>query len=172
MAKGPPRLDPYTRLISRFYESLYVLCISGRVQGPHIKTSHDPSSLIATRRDSTHLSPVCDYVKGGDRPTAISDEGRHDCNKFWISSNEGSKDNVTAFLSSVLNDRKMFGTLHGSERGAAEDNLACSCMIFAARRIRKEGKSLSAKTCRTYLETRSTGEGTNRQNSGKIQLAF
>lgn len=160
MAKTP-RLDPYERLIYRFYEALYLLCLLGNVRGPHVATIFDPSSFIAVqRRFLKNLAFLCDNIKGGDSTASIAVQNRPDCNVFWLSSNQGPSDSALEFLSSVLADVKLFATSHQDERARAEDDLTGKCVRFSLKRLRTQAHSLvnCARRCRTHLLTHSAND--------------
>ncbi|KAJ0116491.1 hypothetical protein J7T55_007471 [Diaporthe amygdali] len=118
-----PRLNPFERLIYRFYEALYLLCLLENVRGPHVATVFDPSSLVAIRRRFLkNLAFLCDNLKGGDSTASIAVQDLPHCNVFWISYNQGPSDEALGFLSSVLEDVKSF-KFRRDDRAKAEDDL-------------------------------------------------
>lgn len=155
-----PRLNPFERLIYRFYEALYLLCLLGNVRGPHVATVFDPSSLIAIRRRFLkNLAFLCDNLKGGDSTASIAVQDLPHCNVFWISSNQGPSDEVLEFLSSVLEDVKLFKSRQ-DDRAKAEEDLVGKCVQFSFRRMRKQARSLmnNAQKCRNHLLAHATND--------------
>ncbi|KAF4819271.1 hypothetical protein CGCSCA5_v004619 [Colletotrichum siamense] len=146
-----PRLDPYARLTSRFYEALLLLSIIRPVNGPHVITKLDTNTLQgARRRFLRNLCVLCDYQKGGDSTTSIGAEDRDDTYVLWLSSNEGPRDNVIDFLHTVLEDlrRVMFG---GEEQSVVAEDLLHRTIRFVSPRLRKE-KSFLRRTSRSCAE--------------------
>ncbi|KAF4834407.1 hypothetical protein CGCTS75_v003383 [Colletotrichum tropicale] len=144
-----PRLDPYKRLLSRFYEVLVLLWILRPVNGPHIISRLGNYSLQDVRRRFLkNLCFICDYDKGGKTTTAISVEDAADGHIFWVSSNEGTKANVVEFLNGVLKLLKHHNG-HPDGRRAAERTLMNDCLEFATRRLHKESRILqsAARRC-------------------------
>ncbi|KAK2738931.1 hypothetical protein CKAH01_18723 [Colletotrichum kahawae] len=144
-----PRLDPYKRLLSRFYEVLVLLWILRPVNGPHIISRLGNYSLEDVRRRFLkNLCFICDYDKGGKTTTAISVQDTADGHIFWVSSNEGTKAHVVGFLSGVLKLLKNHNG-HPDGRRAAERTLMTDCLEFATRRLHKESRILqsAARRC-------------------------
>ncbi|KAJ0336539.1 hypothetical protein KNSL1_013250 [Colletotrichum chrysophilum] len=122
-----PRLDPYKRLLSRFYEVLVLLWILRPVNGPHIISRLGNYSLQDVRRRFLkNLCFICDYDKGGKTTTAMSVEDAADGHIFWVSSNEGTKANVVEFLNGVLKLLKHHNG-HPDGHRAAERTLMNDC---------------------------------------------
>ncbi|KAK8034149.1 hypothetical protein PG993_009144 [Apiospora rasikravindrae] len=73
--KGPntPRLDPYQRLISRFYEPLRLLHVLGQTRGKHtaVPKCADPTQK-SRRRLLDGLAYLCVFGKGGKCPPAAA----------------------------------------------------------------------------------------------------
>lgn len=150
MAKTP-RFDRYNKLLSRFYEALYLLHLLGRTRGPRIITNLNPTNIADTRRRFLkNLATVCDYRKGGPSTTAIAIEDRQDCNVLWVSSNEGPKEKVLTFLEEVLGAIKTFSELPQDRQASAEEDLMRKCVEFADKRIGQQARDLraSARKCR------------------------
>ncbi|KAF6831253.1 hypothetical protein CMUS01_07412 [Colletotrichum musicola] len=147
-----PRMDPYFRLLARFYEALVLLALLRPVVGPHVVSQLDRSNLKDTRRFLLkNLAFLCDYDKGGDTTTAIAVEDREDCYVFWVATNEGFKDKVTQFLGDIIDRVKSAAGLP-NERDAVERALAVSAQ-FAHSRIKKEAAILrnAAIRCSSFL---------------------
>ena len=132
-----PRLDPYMRLLSRFYECLVLLKVLGPTRGEimSLPVTHDERGIM--RRFLKHLAYMCDFRKGGTTCTAISLEETEDKYLFWVASNEKSVKaenflkNCLSGLSNMLQDT----------RGSGEMKSAFSvydCIAFASPRIREE----------------------------------
>ncbi|KAF0328621.1 hypothetical protein GQ607_004033 [Colletotrichum asianum] len=148
-----PRLDPYKRLLSRFYEALVLLWILRPVNGPHIISRLGNYSLQDVRRRFLrNLCFICDYDKGGKTTTAIGVEDTADGHIFWVSSNEGAKDRVVEFLNGVLKLLK-HSNGHPEGRRVAERTLMADCLEFARRRLHKESRILqsAARRCAETL---------------------
>ncbi|KAE9580595.1 hypothetical protein CGCF415_v015707 [Colletotrichum fructicola] len=146
-----PRLDPYTRLTSRFYEALLLLSTLRPVNGPHIITKLDTGILQgARRRFLRNLCVLCDYQKGGDSTTSIGAEDRDDTYVLWVSSNEGPTDNVIDFIITVLEGlrRVVFG---GEEQNVVAEDLLLRTTRFVIPRLRKE-RSILRRTSRSCAE--------------------
>lgn len=161
MAKKP-RLDAYYRLIYRFYEALYMLCVLGKVRGPHIQKVHDFSNILAVRRRFLdNLVFLCDFEKGGLSSTALAVEERPDCNIFWISSNRGPTESVSSFLDEVLRLVKTSCGMSSGERSAAEVVLGRKCVEFASKRVKNQVKALlnGAERCQHHISTESRENG-------------
>lgn len=163
MASKVPRLDPYVRLLSRFYETLILLFFIGKVQGPHLTINHDPSSLVATRRRFLkNLAFVCDFKKGGHSTAAIAVEEDGNCYRFWLASNEGANERVVQFLVSVLEQLKHILSLDLDQRERHEAEFAERCANFSTPRLKKERRLLenAARRCRGFAEADPTQYGT------------
>ncbi|KAF6814847.1 hypothetical protein CSOJ01_03858 [Colletotrichum sojae] len=147
-----PRMNPYFRLLARFYEALVLLALLRPVVGPHVMSHLNSFNLKdAQRRFLKNLAFLCDYNKGGDTTTAIAVEDREDCYVFWVATNEGVKDKVTQFLDNILERVKSAAGLT-NERDAIEGALAVSAQ-FAQSRIKKEAAILrnAAIQCSSFL---------------------
>ena len=101
---GRPRLDPYKRLLSRFYEQLFLLNALGQTRGSHTILSSDVHhSRAQSRRFLQNLCFVCDFKKGGSTCTAIGLEELDTHYNFCVASN-GETDTIVAFLRTTLGD--------------------------------------------------------------------
>lgn len=66
------RVDPYFRLLSQFYEPLFLLNVLGQTRGEHTTVHSDLSDERSRRRRLLrNLAYVCNYDKGGSSCTAI-----------------------------------------------------------------------------------------------------
>lgn len=156
-----PRFDPYFRIICRLYEALYLLHILGGIRGPHLLPILDFSTILATRRRFLrNLAFLCDYKKGGPSTTSIAVEDRHDCNLFWVASNEEPPGSVLEFLKSVIDAVRGFPSLPEERQTEVEQDLEVRSVIFAAKRIKNHAQSLvsSARTCRKHVTTHLPAE--------------
>lgn len=154
MGNGAPRMDPYLRLIARFFEVLLLLSVLKRVQGPHLTVNHDASSLSSTRRRFLqNLSFLCDYKKGGDSTSAVAIEDTPEFYRFLITSNEGPKDSVVSFLGHVLDSITSIIRDASELRDEALEELTRYCCSFSEQRMKKEVKLLArtTKKCLDYL---------------------
>lgn len=164
-----PRFDPYYRLICRFYEALYMLYQLGKVRGPHVRTNLDFSNILATRRNFLrHLAFLCDFTKGGHSTTSLAVEDRHDCNVFWIASNDGPSETVLMFLTSVIEAVKASQSVSEKERPEIQESLTHECIDFAAKRIINQSHGLASaiKKCQEYLRAQSIEGKYGRRVSG------
>ncbi|EAA62201.1 hypothetical protein AN5251.2 [Aspergillus nidulans FGSC A4] len=158
---GPPRLDPYGRLLARFYESLFFLTSLGRTQGEH--TPEPPVLDIhqeCRRRFLKNLSYICDFRKGGQACTAIAVEDRVDCYRFWVASNM-NVNKAVAFIREILamlHDRHLDAS---NNESMIEASLIQRCVEFAAKRIDSEGRFLRimANRCILMLEDEESEAG-------------
>ncbi|KAF9870192.1 hypothetical protein CkaCkLH20_12278 [Colletotrichum karsti] len=148
-----PRLDPYVRLVYRFYEALILLSILLPVSGHHVVSSINNLSLQdARRRFLKNLCFICDYDKGGDSTTAIAVEERDDACIFWVSSNEGVRNNVTEFLRNIL-DELGNAIDQQNDQNVDRETFRVLTTEFASPRIRKEARILrnAAMRCIEHL---------------------
>jgi hypothetical protein len=154
MAIGPPRLDKYTRLLSRLFEFLAIFHIIKRSNGPHTAISQLPTDQqSARRRFLTSLCYLCDYRKGGETTTSIGLESRNDVVVFWIAANLSPNDRVLTFLSTILEDIRGQPSSTEAEREALREILIFRSIEFAAQRLTKERRMLAraARSCESYL---------------------
>jgi hypothetical protein len=137
-----PRLDPYWRLLNRFFEPLVLLFVLGSTRGKHSESPHEVDTLEGCRRRLLdNLSYICDFTKGGESTTAIGLEERPDCFKFWVASNQTSG-KIIEFMNTVLADLKYIITLSSDQRKSEEQLFIRKCVAFAKSRIKKESKLL------------------------------
>lgn len=153
-----PRLNPYDRLLARFYEPLFLLKALGQTRGEH--TSEPPSRDKAQahrRRFLSNLCYICDFKKGGDTCTAIALEDSPTCYRFWIASNKESE-RIVAFVEKVLSILRDTDALPSSSLAGAKSQFVLYCADFAGHRIKHEAKCLRREAQRsvsTLLEQSS-----------------
>jgi hypothetical protein len=136
---GPPRLDPYKRLLCRFYEPLILLEALGKTRGNHIMAPRDADVLqSARRRFLRNLSFICDYEKGGRTCTAIGLEECKDCYNFWFASNAANTGRITDFLESALEALSKVPSLSSDQRQTLEAEFTRKCIDFASKRVKDE----------------------------------
>jgi hypothetical protein len=154
MGIGPPRLDRYTKILSRLFEFLAIFHILKRANGPHTVVSQIPTDLqSARRRFLTGLCYLCDYRKGGETTTSIGLESRNDVVVFWVASNLSPNDRVLTFLSTILEDIRGQPSSTEAERETLREMLIFRSIGFAAPRLTKEHRMLAraARSCESYL---------------------
>ncbi|KAF5541148.1 hypothetical protein FNAPI_10322 [Fusarium napiforme] len=154
MGIGPPRLDKYTRILSRLFEFLALFHILKRANGPHTIPQPPTDLQGARRRFLSSLCFLCDYQKGGKTTTSMALESLdHGVVVFWIASNGSPNDGVIAFLSTVLETLRREPTSTEAERETIIATLTASYIQFATPRLRKERGILNRSTrfCKAYL---------------------
>ncbi|KAH6657198.1 hypothetical protein BKA67DRAFT_532422 [Truncatella angustata] len=152
-----PRMDPYQRLINRFFEPLILQYSLGKTQGDYIPGTQEKGTTNARRRRLLeNICYICDYNKGGDTTTSIGLEERHDCFNFWVASNIGSTGMVD-FIADVLNDTQVILTTDQRLRSIREQRLIQKCINFARKRVKKEANLLSkvVEKCKDHLREES-----------------
>ncbi|KAK7967992.1 uncharacterized protein PG986_002269 [Apiospora aurea] len=139
--KGPntPRLDPYQRLISRFYEPLRLLHVLGQTRGKHtaVPKCVDPTQK-SRRRLLDNLAYLCVFGKGGKCPpaAAIGMEGVETGYVLWLASNHAADlDRMEPFLNSVIGNLRRYMR---NPPGFTEAQFIEQCVAFAQPRIEKE----------------------------------
>ncbi|CAG7924831.1 unnamed protein product [Penicillium olsonii] len=150
---GRPRLDPYKRLLSRFYEQLFLLNALGQTRGSHtILSSEVHSSRAQSRRFLQNLCFVCEFKKGGSTCTAIGLEELDTHYNFCVASN-GETDTIVAFLRTALGDLRARACPVGMGNIDSELRFTKMCIEFAAERINEEKRCLRryAKHCLSRL---------------------
>ncbi|CAG8153676.1 unnamed protein product, partial [Penicillium salamii] len=146
---GPPRFDPYQRLLARFYEPLFLLRALGQTRGGHTPRPLSLNALMERRRRFLqNLAYVCDFEKGGDSCTAIGLESRQSCYLFWVASNS-MIEKIVSFLNTALNILMSANSQPVSDLAATESAFIQLCVDFATSRIDLERKNLEreAKNC-------------------------
>ncbi|CAG8926426.1 unnamed protein product [Penicillium salamii] len=150
---GRPRLHPYKRLFSRFYEQLFLLNALGQTRGSHTILSSDVHyNRAQSRRLLQNLCFVCDFKKGGSTCTAIGLEELDTHYNFCVASNRET-DTIVAFLRTALGALRARLCPVGTENIDSELRFAKMCIEFAAERINEEKKCLRryAKHCLSRL---------------------
>lgn len=136
---GPPRVGKQNKLIHRFYEAFFLLCIFIQTQATHVTIIQPPhDAQTYRRRFLRNLAYVCDYTKGGSTTTAIGLAAQNDGYTFWLASNTKPKAKVMQFVGDVLELLK--GLWNSKDQGDedVERMLTERCVKFAAGRIKKE----------------------------------
>ncbi len=149
-----PRLDPYMRLLSRFYECLVLLNVLGPTRGKITSLPVTSNERGIMRRFLKHLAYMCDFRKGGTTCTAIGLEETKDKYVFWVASNEKSVKaekflrNCLSGLSNMLQDTQGNGEMKSVFS-------ILDCIAFASPRIREEKRCLiqSVNESFKFLET-------------------
>lgn len=156
---GRPRLDPYQRLLNRFYESLCLLSALGQTRGGHTPEPIARNEAEACRRRFMgYLAYLCDFDKGGISCTALAIEDAQSLYKFWVAcnANESTAVKVDDFLRTVLEtlSRIDSGRRNGETVREDETKLLHNCMRFSERRIAKDTTILKRgiKRCQSRLE--------------------
>ncbi|KAE8371068.1 hypothetical protein BDV26DRAFT_149488 [Aspergillus bertholletiae] len=160
---GPPRLDPYYRLLHRFYEALFLLRVLGQTRGHHTSI-HDPNQdheQKLRRRFLQNLSYICDFKKGGSTCTAIGLEESSTCYKFWVASNtvKGSAmAEVVRFLKCILQALQEANHRPLPEFKSEEATIVRLCIDFSAARIKEERKCVfrALEQCQRQLNVVTT----------------
>lgn len=140
-SKGPPRLDPYNRLLARFYETFKLSqALNHKSLGQRYQAHHDPVNMVDTRRRLlTNLAYVCDNEKGGGSTTAVAVEDRGTEYKFWVAINKhwGNPKNAV-FLRDALSILKRVLSLPVERRYHGEIIFEMFCIRFVAPRLKQE----------------------------------
>ncbi|KAI1661202.1 hypothetical protein F4813DRAFT_346782 [Daldinia decipiens] len=150
-------MDPYSRLLRRFYEPLILLRVLGQTRGTHTLVSQDDKSQsrqFRRRRLLRNLSYLCDYEKGGDTTSSIALEDTDQCYIFWIASNTARAGNRNlGFLKASLEQIRHIIVLKEEQRSPLEVRFTRAWVNFAERRVKKEVKLLSRaiNECKRYI---------------------
>jgi hypothetical protein len=164
-ATNRPRLDPYLRLMSRFYEPLILLHVldpNGARRSSHcpsIESMGPQPDLRELRRNFlVQLAYVCDNNKGGETVTAIALEDQSPRVIFWIASNENPSDRRLSFLQEILNILRSLSSIQTRDSVLQiEKQLAKKCIDFNTKRIRDD-RRLMRKQLQLCLENLKTSE--------------
>lgn len=132
-----PRLDPYDKLIKRFYEPLVLLRTLGKTRGQHTTIAEASGDQQQARRQLLdNLAYLCDYDKGGPTTAAVALEELNDCYVFRVASNDPDiQETVMPFLQSVVDDLQHLTHESNEEQ---KERFVQRCVTFAERRVRKE----------------------------------
>ncbi|KAI0851618.1 hypothetical protein F5Y00DRAFT_259621 [Daldinia vernicosa] len=150
-------MDPYSKLLHRFYEPLILSRVLGQTRGTHTSAPHDDESQARRRRLLRNLSYLCDYDKGGDMTSSIALEDNAQCYVFWVASNTVRAGNkIIGFLRSSL--EKIHHIIEKEERSLLEAEFVRRCIAFAEPRVKKEAKLLSKaiKECKKSINKESS----------------
>ncbi|KAK7972443.1 hypothetical protein PG988_006577 [Apiospora saccharicola] len=150
-----PRLDPYDKLISRFYEHVLTLTALGQTRGKHTTVLHHTGGIVATStRLLNNLSYLLDYEKGGATSAAIGVEDGASCYTFWLACNNGSKlMAMKNMLEDIVRDLRDIISRSDDEREETIIELIRRCVSFSIARVTKEKQSLyrSIRKCNEKL---------------------
>jgi hypothetical protein len=158
---GRPRLDPFTRLLSRFYEQLFLLNALGQTRGNHTFPPFEPDDRQAkARRFLQNLCYICDFKKGGSACTAVGLEELDTCYNFCVASNRETG-KIAAFLKTALSTLEDLSRRTGTNHDYEDSSFLQLCIEFAAERIEGEKKCLrrGVKDCLSRLKGQTLGSG-------------
>ena len=157
---SPHRIDPYLRLLHRFYEPLILLKQLAPYHRDYILVHPRDGTPKAIRRNFIKsLAYICDSQKGGKTTTAIGLEQEMDSLCFWIAQNANVSQQTRSFLGETLEILKETTPLHAnSSLCAAEGRLLNHCLDFAKQRIKKE-RELLLKALRSCAERNIGDQG-------------
>ncbi|KAK8007926.1 dim2-associated protein 1- variant 1 [Apiospora arundinis] len=139
-----PRLDPYDKLISRFYEHVFTLVALGQTRGKHTAVLHHTDVIMTTSTKLLdNLSYLLDYEKGGATSAAIGVEDGASCYTFWLACNNGSKlTTMKDMLEDIIRHVRDSISLPEDERDRMNSELIRRCVSFSIARVTKERQSL------------------------------
>lgn len=144
---GPPRFDPYHKLLSRLYEHLNVLYEYDSVRGDH--TSDARQSGLGGWLDD--LAFLCEYKKGGDACTAIGLEDSEECYVFWVAANVDPSRKITPFLEKLLKPFPEMLHMSAEDKAQREQRLLHMCVDHAWLKI-KDLRSLLLRAISQCLD--------------------
>ena len=162
-SSNAPRLDPYERILSRFYEPLILLCTLGRTRGEHRPTDFPRSADVTSwplkyvrRLFLNQLAFLCDYDTGGDSVTAISIQHTPQRRIFWIAANICPSKKIAPFVQDRLSLLKYVAESRVAVDEAMGQFLA-ACIDHAKPRIKAYFHFLTRllEACRENLETKA-----------------
>ncbi|KAK8043448.1 hypothetical protein PG993_005878 [Apiospora rasikravindrae] len=141
---APPRLDPYDKLISRFYEHVLTLKALGQTRGKHTAVLHHTGGIVATStRLLNNLSYLIDYEKGGATSAAIAVEDGASCYTFWLACNNGSRlMTMKTMLENIVRDIRDIISRPEDKREESTIELIRRCINFSIARVIKERQCL------------------------------
>ncbi|CAG8013292.1 unnamed protein product [Penicillium salamii] len=151
---GRPRLEPYQRLLSRFYEPLFLLDSLGQTRGSHTAPSFNFNPRREqSRRFLQNLCSISDFRKGGSTCTAIGLEELDTSHIFWVASNRET-DQIVAFLRTALGALRAIAHPTGTADACTDSEFGRMCIEIAAERIEAEKRCLRkfANDCLSILE--------------------
>lgn len=160
---GRPRLEKPQRLLSRFYEPLFLLGALGQTHGNHTTVPRDLNPERARRRKFLrNISYVCDYKKGGESCTAVGLEDSDTCYNFWVASN-AENGAIVDFLKNTLSTLQVIANQPPSQEldSSQTADFVKFCIGFAASRVGEETRCLfrAARECCRSLEVLNTDPG-------------
>ncbi|KAI1385223.1 uncharacterized protein F4822DRAFT_432072 [Hypoxylon trugodes] len=164
---GPkPRLDVYSRLLSRFYEPLILLRALGKTRGVHTAGPQDANSDESGRRRLLrNLSYLCDYDKGGDTTSSIAIEENDECYIFWVASNAPrTHQKIKQFVEYTLKTVYHITDLEESRRPSQERDFTHKCITFAQNRVKKEIVLLCRDAKRCIQQLKNVEQTTDSQS--------
>ncbi|KAK8129163.1 hypothetical protein PG999_001543 [Apiospora kogelbergensis] len=158
-----PRLDPYDKLISRFYEHVLTLTVLGQTRGKHTAVLHHSGSMVATSaRLLNNLSYLLDYEKGGATSAAIGVEDGASCYTFWLACNNGSKlMTMKNMLEDITRNIRDIISHPEDEREDMTIELIRRCVSFSIARVAKERQILSRSIRKCDEKSLFTGSQSN-----------
>lgn len=158
---GRPRLDPYQRLLSRFYEQLFLLNALGQTRGNHTTSSPElDAARTIRRRFLQNLCFICDFRKGGSTCTAIGLEELDTGYNFYVASNNETE-KISAFLQNVLGILRAVAHQNGTNDACTKSKFFKLCIGFAAQRIKEERNCLrrNVQDCFSKMNIQQAGSG-------------
>ncbi|KAJ5873618.1 uncharacterized protein N7473_013177 [Penicillium subrubescens] len=156
---GRPRLDPYERLLSRFYEQLFLLNALGQTRGNHTFPPFELDDRRAkARRFLQNLCYICDFKKGGSACTSVGLEELDTCYNFCVATN-GETGKIAEFLTTALSSLEDIAHPTGTNQDYKNSRFLHLCIEFAAKRIEGEKKCLrrGVKDCLSRLKGQTLG---------------
>lgn len=147
---GPPRINKYSALLSRFYEHLTVLYEYDPVRGGH--TPENREKGLGGFLDD--LAFLCEHAKGGDACSAIGIEDAEECFVYWVAANEDPKKKIAPFLKKILDILKSTLSLTAENRQKAEEQLLDECLQHAAKKVKELRRLLmhAISDCKSRVE--------------------
>ncbi|KAI1845549.1 hypothetical protein JX266_008407 [Neoarthrinium moseri] len=130
---GPPRLDKYSALLSRFYENLTILHAYDPVRGDHTREKREKGS----KGFLTDLAFLCEYEKGGNACTGLGLQDFDGSFIYWVAANSDPKKKIAPFLKSVLDDLRGISHIPPDGREARQELLLIRCIEYAHRKVQQ-----------------------------------
>lgn len=132
---GRPRLDPYSRLLSRFYEPYLLLFSLGQTQDGHTPYPISASEYQKQRREfMRNLAVICDYRKGGSSFTAFAVNRDGQRNIYWLGSRQAQK--CAHMLSDSLKALLEYATSLAQHQDSLQLDFLRMCVEHAKERIK------------------------------------
>jgi len=169
-SNGRVRLDPYTKMLHRFYEPHLITCALGQVRGGRTTTISDASDSRFIRRQFLRdLAFICQYKKDGDTVTAIGVEDRPEHFVYWVAANKDASPRIVPFLRNSLVQLKDIAS-SGTDQSRLTDEFVKRCMEEARARILAETNMLKGRIRECQLALRRYGEHQGNDLSEWLQL--